>query len=214
MKTRSALIGLSLAAATVIAAAGLSTAVATSALRLGPPAPVVATVNLEELVKQLDERAAREAELRSYSEGLQGQLDSLVKELNDAQAKIAALDGNERKNQAARVLELQAMARAKKEIFEAMVDARRAEVFRGLYDKINDASKRLAEKNKYTMVISADDSARIPPSAGSQDVERQISLRRFIFVDKAHDVTSELVAMMNNEFKAGGSSAAPMPATR
>lgn len=212
MKTRLATIGLPLLAAFAIAGAALSTAVATSAIRLGPPAPVIATINLEELVKQLDERAVREGELKSYSEGLQGELDKLVKDLNDAQAKLAVLDGNDRKNQAAKVLEYQAMARAKKEIFEAMVDNRRAEVFRGLYEKINDTTKRLSEKNKYTLVISTDDNVRLSPQATSQDVERQISLRRFVFVDKAHDITSEVVAMMNNEFKVGGSSAAPMPA--
>lgn len=211
MSSRFAAYALALTAAGALGLAALNPAAAT-ALRFGPPAPVIATVNLEELVKQLDERAVRENELKTYSESLQGQLDGLVKDLNDAQAKLAVLDGNDRTNQAARIMELQANAKAKKEIFEALVDNRRAGVFRGLYEKINDAARRLADKNKYTMVISTDDTLRLAPNAPSSEVERQIALRRFLVVDKSHDITGELVAMLNNEFKVGSTSAAPMPA--
>lgn len=182
------------------------------AVLLAPPAPVIATLNLEELVKNLDERTSREGELKAYSDGMQDELNKIVKDINDQQAKLAALDGAEKKTATAKLLELQANARAKKEIFEAMIDNRRAEIFRGLYEKINDASKRLADKNKYTMVVAADDQVRISPTGASNDVERQISLRRFVWVDKAHDITPELITMMNNEFKNGGSAAAAMPA--
>lgn len=189
--------GMALVGASAVTAVGLSAAV-----RLVPQA-TIATVNLEDAVRQLDERAAKEGELKAYSEGLQGELDKLVKQINDEQAKLSALDGDQKREVATKIIELQANARVRKEVYEAMIDQRRAEIFRGLYDKITAASTQLAERGGYSMVIASDEGVKVPPNAPSAEVERTISLRRFLYVSKSHDVTAELVTLMNNEFKAG-----------
>lgn len=191
--------------------AAVSTVAVPAAMRLAPPAPVIATLNLEEVIKNLEERSLREGEMKGFNQGLQGELDTLVKSMQDEQSKLAALSGGELEQATAKLLEMQANARVKKELYEAIIDRRRGKVFRELYNKIADASKRLGEKSGYTMVIASDESVQVPANAPSQDVERTISLKRFVFVSKGHDVTGELVTMMNNEFRAGGGSAAPAP---
>jgi Skp family chaperone for outer membrane proteins len=185
------------------------------AMRLGPPSqPIIATVNLEEVVKGLDERTVREGELELYSKDRQGEMDKLVAQMKNEQSKMANLDGAEKEAAATRLLDIQVNAKVKKELYEALIDQRRGKVFKALYEKISEASKRLAEKSGYTMVISSDESVQIPPDATSQDIQRTISLKRFLYVNKAHDVTSELVMLMNNEFKNGVAAApvAPSPA--
>ncbi|MFN0011315.1 MAG: OmpH family outer membrane protein [Phycisphaerales bacterium] len=201
-------IGVALCGAALLGVCAASVAV--SAARMGPPPAVIATVNLEEAIKTLDERAMRENELKSFSETLQGELDKLVKMLKDEDTKMKVLDGDQKREAASRILEMQATAEAKKKIYEARIDQRRGEVFRNLYEKITAASRRLAEQNAYTMVIASDEGVQVPmgPSA---DIERTISLKRFLYVGKAHDATTELVSLMNNEFKSGVGAAAPMP---
>lgn len=188
----------------LVSVAAVSTVAVPAARLLAPPAPVIATINLEQVIKDLEERPAREGDMKAFNENLQGELNKLVKEMENQQAKLAALNGAEREQEGAKLLEMQANARVKKELYEAIIDRRRGKVFRELYNKIAEASARLAEKNGYTMVIASDQTVQVPEGAPSSDVERTISLKRFIYVSKPHDVTAELVQMMNNEFKAAG----------
>ena len=204
-------IGLGLGA---LALMGISAAsVAVTAARLAPQPALIATVNLDEAIKNLDERSMRESELKSFSDALQGELDKLVKQLKDEDNKMKALEGEQRGEAASRMLEMQATAEAKKKIYEARIDQRRGIVFRSLYEKITSASKRLAEQNGYSIVIANDEGVQVPQGP-SADIERTISLKRFLFVSKSHDATAELVSLMNNEFKSGVGAAAPMPAAK
>lgn len=197
-----------------LALMGVSAAsVAVTASRLAPPPAVIATINLEEAIKNLDERSMREGELKGFSESLQAELDKLVKQLKDEDNKMRALEGDQKREAASRILEMQATAEAKKKIYEARIDQRRGEVFRSLYEKITAASKRLAEQNGYSIVIANDESVQVPQGP-SADIERTISLKRFLFVARSHDATTELVSLMNNEFKSGVGAAAPMPSAK
>ncbi len=184
--------------------------VAVTATRLAPAPATIATINLEEAIKNLDERSMREGELKGFSEGLQAELDKLVKQLKDEDNKMRTLEGDQKREIASRILEMQATAEAKKKIYEARIDQRRGEVFRALYEKMIAASKRLAEQNGYSLVIANDEGVQVPQGP-SADIERTISLKRFLYVARSHDATAELVSLMNNEFKSGVGAAAPMP---
>ncbi|MGQ0629009.1 MAG: OmpH family outer membrane protein [Phycisphaerales bacterium] len=195
-----------LVASAALAAAALTTVAVP--LAKGPPAPVVATLNLETLIGALTEKNVREGELKGFAEGLQGELTTLGNEISELNTKMPAMSVEERKAAAPKVLEKQFNAKVKKELYEALIDQRRGEIFKGLYEKITASAKRLADRNGYTVVFASDEAVKVP-NGPSNEIERTITLKRFIYVAKEHDVTQELIAMMNNEWAAGGSAGAP-----
>ncbi len=190
-----------MAAAALVAGAVTSVAVPV-ALNAVPTSAVIATVDLESLISQLDEKNVAEASLKAYSESLRGELETLNKGLKDQENKVQVLDGAAKKEAFVKLIEMRANLKVKGEVFDAFIDQRRGEAFKGLYEKITAAVQALAKQSGYTMVIVSDEKVRIPvgPSA---DIERTISLKRFLFVEKSHDITADVAKLMNNEFKAG-----------
>lgn len=201
---------LSIAALCLTAVAVTSVAVPV-AMRASPPAPVIATVDLEQVLSKLNERTESNASLEAYFKRLQADLDQLGKDLAEQENKLAVLSGPEqaaaRKDAAATLIQARANAKVKKEVYEALIDQQRGESLKKLYEKITAAAKSLAQQNKYTMVIVSDESVRVPDGP-SQDIGRTISLKRLLYVDTAHDITADVVTLMNNEFKAGVAPAA------
>lgn len=170
-----------------------------------PPAAVIATVDLEKVFDGLSERNTKQDELKVYGEGLLAELNKLGQQVKDEESKAALLpEGPERRAANARVVELKITVKVKQELYQAMLDQQRGEMFRYLYNKIAAAVKRMAQDNKYTLVIASDESVAVPAGVQSSEVQRVISLRRLLFVDPRHDITNDLITMMNNEFKAVG----------
>ena len=192
-----------IAASAALALAAVSAVVAVPAFRAAPPPPLIATVDLERIITALHERNLRQNELTVFADGLQSELTKIGNEITNLGEKMKAADAAEKKAIAPQVLEKQFNAKVKKELYEALIDQRRGEVFKGLYEKITDACKRLAQRNGYTMVLSSDVGVRVPDGP-SNEIERTITLKRFLYVAPEHDVTKELVDMMNNEWAAGG----------
>jgi len=58
--------------------------------------------------------------------------------------------------------------------------------------------------------MTSDEAAEIP-HGGRGDVNRAIGLKRMLYVEDAHDITQDVITMMNNQFAAGGGKAPPAP---
>ena len=191
------------AAAVLVGLAAVTSIAVPIAARLVPSAAVVATVNLETVLSNLDERVKVEGELMAYKDTLEGELKKLGTELGEMQSKLRVMsEGPDKKAAAVKFVETQLQAKAKQQVSEALIDQKRAETFRDLYLKISAAAQKMAEKNGYTMVISTDVHVKLPEGP-SNDIERTISLKRFLYVAKDHDISAELAQLMNNEYKAG-----------
>lgn len=168
-----------------------------------PPTAVIATVDLESVVNSLTEKTARETELKAYADSLQAELSKMGSEIESIRGKLDLADAADKRVLGTQLAEKNINAKVKKEFFEALIDQRRSEIFKGLYTRISDASAKLAARNGYTLVLSSDMGIKIP-NGPSNEVERTITLKRFLYIAKEHDITNELVAMMNNEWAAGG----------
>ena len=174
-----------------------------SAATFAPPSsPTIAMLDLQKVFNGLDERLARQTELEASGKSMQDELDKMLSMGKDEATKAEALpEGLDKKAATERLQELQVNLKVKKEIFEARLDQRRASVFRELFVRISDASKRLAVANKYSMVISSDETVEIPGGRNTAETQQAISTKRYIYIDPAHDVTQDLITMMNNEYK-------------
>ena len=210
-----------LAALTALAVGGIAAARNAEAISamFAPPTPVIVTIDLQKVFSGLEERKGRQDELESMGKGMQEELDKLLAAGKDENSKMEALpaDGAERMAAAEKLTEMQLNIRVKKELFEAKLDQRRSNTFRLLYQKITDASRRLAVQSKYTLVLTSDEFVEIPGNLNTADTQKAISTKRFLFVDPAHDVSTDLITMMNTEFRAAGTrgpgvAPAPVPA--
>lgn len=175
-----------------------------AAHRAAPPAAVIATFDLERVFGALEERTSKLGELDAMKKQLQGELDALANQIKDEKSKADNLaEGPGKTAAAAKVFEMQLNAEAKKKVSENLLELRGTQLLVELYRKIDAAASTLAKQNNYTMVISTDEKLTVPPNAPAQDVQRIMSLRRLYYVAPGHDITEDLVTLLNNEFKAG-----------
>jgi Skp family chaperone for outer membrane proteins len=200
-----------------VAALGLgSYAVARNAESLAgmfaPPAPVIVTIDMQKIFGGLTERMARQQELETMGGTMQKELDDLLAAgKSEAQKAEVMADGPEKAMAIDRLTEMQMQVRMKKELFEAKLDQRRADTFRILHAKISDACRRLAAQNKYTLVLTNDETNAIPGGMNTADTQKAISSKRIMFAEAGHDISNELVTFMNNEYSAAGGRAPVAP---
>jgi Skp family chaperone for outer membrane proteins len=196
------------AAASLVAGAAL-TSLAVPAMRLSKPA-VIATVSLDDVFTQLNERVDAEGKLDAKAREYKAELDTLQAEIKNQEKNLEFVEGQQAKKDAAvKLIQTRANGEVRAKVINALLDQAQGEAFAALYRKIETAAKQMAIKNGYTLVVVTDESLKIPDGP-SADIRRTISLKRFIYVDReAHDITGDLVTLMNNEFKAGVGLGAP-----
>ncbi len=166
--------------------------------------PVVAVVNLERIVNNLDELTARQAELNNWIVERQTAFDRVKQQFEAARQKLEILptQGAEVEQAREELLRLQIELKLQQELSQEGVDQRKALVHRDLFDKVSDAVERLAQKNSYHLVLSNDSEPPLILGTEAQ-VQRQIAGRRVLYADGVLDITDELLQMMNNEWQAG-----------
>jgi len=171
-----------------------------------PPEPtIVALVNLERLVQDLDERAAREEELQGYFKELQTKLDEMAADIRRKQEELQIYQPGSPEAKEARLalLRLEMRARQEQQISEALLGQRTAEMQVEIFDKIRAAIARLAERRGYQLVLSHD--GQVELTARDRDsVQKAIAARRVLWAENQLDITEELLRTMNNEWAAGG----------
>lgn len=186
-----------------LAAVGIGAGAVTSALRK-PPAPVVATVNLEAVFNGLAKRSAKEKEFEAQQAELTTKLTALKAKITEDEKRYQITpDGPAKKDTRQQLIRDQWQLQNDVEFAEKFLDQVYGEMLREMYEEIAAAAKELAVKNGYTMVLADDSEVRVRGS-GRAEINRVISLKRLVYVDPAHDVTKELTDMMNNQFVAGG----------
>jgi|GEM_PF-1198697 len=194
---------LSIAGALVLAAAS-SLAFRAGAQNAGAKPGVVALVNLERVINNLDERVVRENELKRFIEerrnvikGKQDQLKQLQDELN-----LLPEGAANRQAKAEEVARQRIESQVEQQILEQLLQVKRGDVFKRIFKKVIDASERIAQARGYSMVLSNDAGATIQPGT-DQQIQLQMVSRRVLFADSQLDISDDIVQMLNNEWKAG-----------
>lgn len=172
---------------------------------LAPPtSPVIATISIDKVFNGLDERATMKKEFDDMAKRLDDELKAELTKLENEKKKLEVLVNEaDKDSKTAELAQMAGMLEVKKQLYTAQLERRQAQMFTALYDRIAAACKKLAADRKFTMIMSSDDTQVIPKGARAADIERFIALKRMFYVDPAHDVTDDLVTMMNNQYKAG-----------
>ena len=164
----------------------------------------IGVVDVEKVFNSLTERNDLQKQLQDYAIGLQNDLKKAEEDAKGATITAQALPDRtaEKRTAVGKAAELQISLKAKREVSEAMLDQRTSELFRNLFEKIQAATKKLAEARGATMVIASDESIKVAEQASTAETQRIISMRRVLFASKTHDLTDDLIALLNNEFAA------------
>lgn len=168
----------------------------------------VAAMDLNAVLSSLTEREAREAELKQFIaskqsrlEGIERQMMQVKKELDEMQ-KVLPGGSPEGEAKAEEFVRLQMSLESETKLAKALIDNKQKKMHIDLFNKINDAARRYAEREGYQIVISSDADVRIPPTATEDQVQGAIVNRRVLFAAAPVEISAAVAQMMNNEYQA------------
>lgn len=166
---------------------------------------VVATVDIQKLINGLDELVARQKDFDRFRDELKAKVEAKKKSLDDAEqaVKILPPSSPEMRVKQEEYRRLALEYKFEGEFTVHVIDERRGTIYSAIYRKIAEASARFAKQNGYDLIIANDSKADMPEVAGEEAIRAMIVSRQVVFASEAIDVTADMLAMMNNEFKAG-----------
>lgn len=171
-----------------------------------PPAQPtsVVTIDIVEVIDQLEERKVREAELEANKNARQSQLNDVIEQLKVLQADLADLNRStdEYKDKVRQAMETQAVVKARGEALNQILSIDRGNVTREMYTKITNAIARISDREGYDIVLFDDSLFPVIEDAPFSDVYRSIISKSVIYRHDSVDITNQVVTLLNNEFTA------------
>ena len=170
-----------------------------------PPVPslaTVATVNLERVFSNLDEKGAADISLQVLADDLQKKsgAQSRAIELLEQNLDLFSVGSEKYQEAEEQFREATVKLRSFVEFGRLKIDFRKGATLKRLYASIKEAARLLAEREGYAVVL-VDDSIVGLQSGTETDVVRQISARRMLYASPRVDITDALIMQMNNAFQ-------------
>ncbi|MCA9307353.1 MAG: OmpH family outer membrane protein [Phycisphaerales bacterium] len=189
---------------------GLSSSASARNNMVNTPSPTsVAVVDIAAVLDRLDEKIDQEQNLkrvaeerRDFVKGMTDKIDSLKSEL-----AILPADSEEARTKREEVVRLEAQRRIEAEIAAQVVESLQVTKQVELVRKIMDASKRVAQRDGWSIVLTDDRNAANAPEGQQFRIDQQLQLlaqQTVIAADNLTEITEEVIRLMNNEYKAGG----------
>jgi Skp family chaperone for outer membrane proteins len=170
-----------------------------------PPVPslgTVATVDLERVFSNLDEKVAADIRLQALADDLQKQSEAQTREIELLEQNLDLFPAGSEKYQEAeeKFLEATVKLQAYVEFGRRKIDFQKGATLNRLYMSIKGAARLLAERDGYAIVV-VDDSIVELQSGTEAEMTRQISARRMLYASPRIDITDALIRQMNNAFQ-------------
>lgn len=167
-----------------------------------PATPVIATVNIERLINNLEEKAHRQSKLEEYRQRRLAKLEQMQSDLQAAAAELEVIpsDSEQFREQIEKVERLRLLLEAEDQFAQQQIDSRKGAIFRTLFEKIRAASESYAAQNGYDLVLS-DDSGVAVQRGGEQQVTRQIAALKLLYTSDRLDITDAILQKLNSEFR-------------
>jgi len=181
---------------------------ATSHVLPAPPPAKVAIIDvfhaLENLAEFRDRNVEFEAKGKAFSDNLKKLNDEIKQIETELDTAIPATDIKRRAEKIAQAIEFKATLEARGSAFKQLIELEQGDVVHGMYVKLVDAVKALAEKEGLDLVLFDDRRAGPKANAAFTENRRQIENRQILYASPALDYTDRLVTVMNNDYAAGG----------
>jgi Skp family chaperone for outer membrane proteins len=171
-----------------------------------PPAQAtsVATVDIVEIIDQLEERKVRENELETRKNASQAQLDEVINQLRTLQSDLEMLakGTDEYKDKVRQAMEMTGVVKARGDALNQILSMDRGNVSREMYQKVTEAISRIADREGYDIVLFDDSLFPVVEDAPYQDVFRSIISKSVIYRHESVNITNQVTTLLNNEFTA------------
>lgn len=191
-----------------VLAANLATA-ESGANKAPPPPSSIALVDLAKLTASLDESKILKDQLLRQRDDSQKSLQLVKDELTAVTKNLESIPKEKKGSpeylrELAKKYELESTYKARGEGLQQLIDISEGENMKTMFTKVVDAVGRLGKEKGYDAIFWDDRSISPPnaPATGAQ-VWNLIRDRRFLYASDRIDITTEVLTMMNNEFKAG-----------
>lgn len=177
---------------------------ATSA-RVSAQPTAIATVDIVAIFDGLDEREVLENNLNTRTQARQEQLNEVVNQIQALQANLSEIADRttpEYREQIRQLMELRAVAEARREALSQIVSIDLGSVRRDMYLKVTAAIESIANREGYDMVVLDDSLFPLPENAADPDVYRAVITKTVLYRKDAIDITNQVITLMNNDFNA------------
>lgn len=174
------------------------------------PSNNIATVNIQNVFDALQERKDKLTQLQNEANELEGKFNAINRNIaaaRDEANKIADPAAREAALDAVVDRDVQANIDIKKA--KAKLEKSQAATIKLIFEHIQSAAKVSAAKNGFTMVMCSDDTVQISPRATAAEASQMMGLRRFLYIDKSHDITQSIIDSMNADYAASKPAATP-----
>jgi Skp family chaperone for outer membrane proteins len=171
-----------------------------------PESPaVIATVDLERVFEFLDKRADADRNLQNKAVALDAEKERRVNEIDQLRNDLKALaEGSDRHQELMDQLAFKTIEYEAWFEFELKrLDREKGIIKADIYRAVKEALRSFAEENHYDLVL-LNDSLKEVPGGPDSAVTQQISARRMLYANPAIDITDDLIARMNNAWRASG----------
>ncbi len=169
----------------------------------------VAKVNLGKALSGLEQRADAEAGLKALADTIIAERKQQEDDVKRMQAELEGMGDTEQRQKREEELALAVLKYEGRRQFQAeKLDLERALLLQDIYRDMTEAIRELAETEGYDLIVVDDSEGEMGWSNESKisrevQVLQQIRGRRVLYGSPAIDVTDNLIARMNNAYRAG-----------
>lgn len=172
-------------------------------------ATAVAVVDIDAVSAELEEFKARVGEINVKRESRVAELRAISERISEINVELETLTDEQQQRGIELAIEgqaLQADLQTKQQLFQQEADLLQAALTRELYEKIVAAVGRIAERDGYDIVLFNDQSISLndPAAASFAGSVNAIKSKKVLYASDVVDLTNSVLALMNNEFAAGG----------
>jgi Skp family chaperone for outer membrane proteins len=200
----------SLWVAALASAAGIATPAARAQVPAAGKPTVIAVVDVKKVLDNVKENVQIQAEVQSLLDGLDAEASTRQKDLKKMQEDLQLLPPDSPEyNRKGEDLEQKAVNfKAWREYQQRKLEHEKTLRWELLYKRMLDAIARVAQQNGADLVLFKE-SAPDFRNAEPRDVVGAIQMRKVLWVADGLDLTSQVVQMMDNDYKARGGTPAP-----
>jgi Skp family chaperone for outer membrane proteins len=165
----------------------------------------IATIDIVAVFDGLDERQVLEDKLNTRTQARQEQLNEVVNQIQALQANLSEIADKttpEYREQVRQLMELRAVAEARREALAQIISIDLGSVRRDMYLKVTAAIESIANREGYDMVMLDDSLFPLPENAADPDVYRAVITKTVVYRKDSIDITNQVITLMNNEFNA------------
>lgn len=166
----------------------------------------LALVDIEKVINALDEVKIGQTKIASNAESRQAELNNLTNQIKQGNEKLDLMPMNDvhRRDEAVKLMELNAVASAKMQAYQAIINIEKGDLFKDVHGRIMDACAKYAEKNGIELVMVDDRVLQFQENDALDKVSGLIAQKRILYGAPALDITDAILTAMNNDFQAAG----------